>query len=225
MVDAATASAGIAGDEPQPGDVSEREALENAARAKEEAARRIRKRIFAALSGSVVVLSLIVVGDKYDWAFLGDLSDPSNVHWEAWRDILAVLVGGPALSWVASVSFTRLAINNVLTQLVDARVTQIINKYKTVYNAGPADDRVPGELSALRRQIATLEKLLEVQQANPAHVRQVEDFLKYATDERIGDLKQQLREDLALFEKVKEAMGRFTAEFEARGETLRRFAE
>lgn len=197
--------------------------------AKREAARSITKRIFATLSLVVLALSIIVVGVRDDWAFVGDFDGPyDKIHWEAWRDILAAIVGGATASLVVSVGFTRLAIKNVLTQLVDTRITQIINqdhsRHQTVYP--PADNgEVRGELSALRNQVETLKGLLADREANPADVAQLKAFLEYGEGERNAKLKQQLREDAEVFDRVREAMSRFTAEFETQSTASRRAAE
>jgi hypothetical protein len=199
----------------------DKESQEKIETAKREAARRIRGRIFATLNVLVVVLSIVAVGIRDNWAFLSDVMG----HLESWRDILAAIVGGLGVSWAVSFSFTRLAITNVLTQLVDARVMQVINKYKTVYNNHPSDQRVGGELSELRQQVKTLEGLLEIRKADRGHIDHIEDFLKYAESKRIEDLKQQLLTDVELFDRVREAMSRFAQEFELQSKASRRIAE
>lgn len=177
--------------------------------AKQVAARTIRRRVFAVLSGFVVVLSILAIGSNYKWVFLGDFGQPlGTAHWDAWRDLLAALVGGSATAWTVSFGFTKLAIKSVLNQLVETNTT---NVYQTITNdystSTVADPAMSQEISRLRDQVKELEHLLVLRQQNEDHLKPVQALMDYAHNARVKKLQDQLAVDRELFDRFRKIAG------------------
>jgi hypothetical protein len=188
--------------------------------------------MFGILSAATVILTVMKVGTDTDWAFVGDLRWPlRDVHWGDWLQIVGAIAAAVAASAAISFSFRYVKIKNVLNQLIEYNSTNIGSQDNSTHhhttNTHGADPGVRDEVLRVGEHVRQLEQLLADKQANPEHLRQLQEFLQYAQNERILELKEQLGRDAELFERLRGLMNQLAAECEnagsqAQGVLLRR---
>ncbi|MBC7769800.1 MAG: hypothetical protein H7124_13545 [Phycisphaerales bacterium] len=170
-------------------------------------ARAVGRWVFAILGVVVVALTIMKIGADNDWAFLGDLNRPfAQVHWDVWRDIVLAVLGGTAAAGAVSFSVRYFMIRNELNQYIETRSKTRIHaptKIHTTHNHGSDDAALREEIQNLRKQVEDLEELLVEKQSNPAHLRQIQEIMNYAHNERVIKLQAQLARDEELFEKFR----------------------
>lgn len=173
--------------------------------------------LFGGLSALVVILTVLKVGTDNDWVFLGDFGRPiGEAHWDQWREIAAAVAAGVAGAAAISFSVRYIAIRNVLNQLFQDNSTHIGSQDNSTNHQHNyrSDPGVRDEVLRVGEHVRGLERLLEDRQADPEHLRQLREFLEYAQNERMLELKQQLAKDAEMFERFRSLMSQLASESE-----------
>nr|HRK64586.1 hypothetical protein [Terricaulis sp.] len=157
---------------------------------------------------AVVIAGVLKIGTDSGWIFLRDVGRPwAEWHWGLWRDIGATIAAGFAGAAAISFSVRYVALKNVLNQLIQDNSTHIAHQdnstethnHTHTTNHHSVDLGVKEDVARVGEDVKNLAQLLEDKQANPEHLRQLHEFLQYAQNERILELKNQLSKYAELF--------------------------
>lgn len=134
----------------------------------------------------LVALKLIDFGDANDWVFLDDLKfDGEPIHWVLWRGVGIIVLESMAAAAVISIALTYIIVTNTFNS------TTI-----------EASEELEKSIIEIRSKVTDFATQLDARQADPEHLRLLKDFLAYAQNQDNAQLRERLRLDDELFNKL-----------------------
>jgi len=150
------------------------------------------------LAIAIVALKLSELGSEHGWSFNWHAPFIHGADWSTqWRAAAIIVLEGLAASAAITIALGIFVSNSFTTNVS----TRIVNRVKHAVN-----EETRQNLASIRKDVAEFKELLVARQADPEHLRLLNEFLEFARDNKITELSQKLRSDDELINKLATAL-------------------
>jgi hypothetical protein len=160
------------------------------------------------LACAIITLKLSELGQQNSWSLSWAPPFIAGADWsDQWRPALIIVLEGLAAAAAITIAF-GIFVSNSFTSNVS---TRIVNRVKHAVN-----EETRQNLASIRKDVAEFKELLIARQADPEHLRLLNEFLEFARDNKIAELSQKLRNDDELINKLATALSEAVRDLRSR---------
>lgn len=150
------------------------------------------------LAGALVLLKLWELGDTLNWEYAQSYPFVKGINWhDEWRSIAIIALEGLAGAAAISIAFSIFVSNTFTTNISQ----KIVSKVKNAVN-----EETRADIASIRKNVAEFRDLLASKQQNPDDLKLLNEFLVFARDGKIAELKGKLKNDDELINRLASAL-------------------